>query len=56
MSAWKDPAPHGFDMARKPTEQYTEQEVLNLESVIATYYTQTFFNSFGRAAMTPHRL
>lgn len=40
----------------KPVEQYSEEEISELEKDIATFYTQSFFNHFGRAAVIPHGL
>ena len=34
---------------------YTEKEILDLEHQLTTFYTQSFFNVFGRAAIVPHR-
>lgn len=35
---------------------YKEQDVLILEDAVARFYTQSFFNCFGRAAIIPTRL
>lgn len=35
---------------------YTETDTLMLEDAVARFYTQTFFNFFGRAAVIPTRL
>ena len=56
MTAWESPKPPAFNIARKPLEEYTEKEMLDLENAVTLYYTQTFFNHFGRVAMTPHHL
>jgi hypothetical protein len=35
---------------------YTERDILDLESAIAQFYTQAFYNHFHRAAIVPRRL
>jgi hypothetical protein len=35
---------------------YSENDVLQLEDAIARFYTQSFFRFFGRAATIPARL
>ena len=37
-------------------DMYTEADVQQLEIHIAHFYTQTFYNLFGRAAVIPTRL
>lgn len=41
---------------RETLELYSEHDVLALEDGIARFYTQSFFNFFGRAAVIPTRL
>ncbi|KAJ7625440.1 hypothetical protein B0H17DRAFT_1111131 [Mycena rosella] len=36
--------------------QWSEQEMVNLEDAVARYYTQSFYELFGRAAVIPMRL
>jgi hypothetical protein len=40
----------------KPKTSYSETGILALENALASYYTQTFFQQFGRAAQIPYRL
>jgi len=55
MQSWK-----GFDSAdlvvRKEAEEYTESEVVVMETALAKFYAQSFFDFFGRAAILPRRL
>jgi len=55
----------GFDQVKegcsevdldKDVEAYLESEIDAMELAIATFYTQTFYNTFGRAAVIPRRL
>ncbi|RDB31061.1 hypothetical protein Hypma_000014, partial [Hypsizygus marmoreus] len=36
--------------------RHSEADVISLENGLARFYTQSFFNFFGRAAIVPHRL
>lgn len=40
----------------KDASEYSQTEVLALEAALACFYTQSFFNFFGRAAIIPRRL
>jgi hypothetical protein len=55
IRAWKGPKPNEI-LQTKLMRQYHEKELVELEKQLVLYYTQTFFNHFGRAAMIPHRL
>ena len=39
----------------KDEGDYTQEEISALECQLAQFYTQSFFNKFGRAAVIPHR-
>ena len=41
-------------MVKKDKLLYTEEDILDLEHQLATFYTQSFFNTFGHAAIVPH--
>jgi hypothetical protein len=53
MSSWEGSKTVGFDV---PVDIHTEEQLLVLESAAATFYTQTFFDYFGRVALLPHSL
>lgn len=57
MKTWSGQRPQEFSrvLSTRP-EQPSEQVLLALESAVARFYTQMFFNHFGRAAIVPHRL
>jgi hypothetical protein len=44
----------GYD--EKPTKEYSVIELTVLKCVVAKFYTQSFFNFFGRAAIVLHGL
>jgi hypothetical protein len=47
----------GVDLEQnKVVESYSESEVEAAELALATFYTQTFYDFFGRAAIIPRRL
>ena len=47
----------GVDLDRnQDVECYSESEIDAMEVAVATFYTQTFYNFFGRAATIPRRL
>ena len=55
MKTWAS-CPEGLTGTVQQSElDYTEKEILDLEHQLATFYTQSFFNVFGRAAIVPHR-
>jgi hypothetical protein len=56
MKDWKGNAPSQIGLEEKHVEQYSEDELTALEQAVAKFYTQSFFNFFGRAAIVPHRL
>jgi hypothetical protein len=56
MKHWKGDLPHQIIRPAKPVEQYSDIELRTLEHAIARFYTQIFFNHFGRAAIVPHML
>ena len=55
MQSWR-----GFDsvdlVVRKEAKEYTESEVVVMETALAKFYAQSFFDFFGRAAILPRRL
>ena len=56
MSSWSGPRPPSL---LKPFPKVSESDVGQLEQVereLASFYVQSFFRIFGRAAMTPHHL
>jgi hypothetical protein len=55
MNSWKGdkPAMLAGDLSDL---QLSPDAAMELEKVVARYYCQQFFNSFGRAAQVPHRL
>jgi hypothetical protein len=56
MKGWKGRVPLQIGSDEKPVKQYSVVELTTLERAVATFYTQSFFNFFGRAAIVPHRL
>ena len=40
----------------KGVDHYSESEIEAAELALATFYTQTFYDFFGRAAVIPRRL
>jgi hypothetical protein len=52
MQSWK-----GFDNAHLSVgKEYGEREIVVMETALAKFYAQSFFDFFGRAAILPHRL
>ena len=43
-------------LAEKGVADYTEQEIVAMETALAKFCTQSFFDFFGRAAIVPRRL
>ena len=56
MKGWKGDVPSQIGANEKPVEQYSVVELTFLEQAVAKFYTQSFFNFFGRAAIVPHWL
>ena len=56
MRGWKGNVPVQVSSDEKPIEQYSTVELTALERAVARFYTQSFFNFFGRAAILPHGL
>lgn len=56
MRGWRGRVPEEITVPDKPVEEYTTQELVSLENAVANFYTQSFFDYFGRAAVIPHRL
>ena len=57
MKSWGGNVP--VEIHRPPANQaqgYSLQELAELEEAIARFYTQSFFNHFGHAAILPHTL
>jgi hypothetical protein len=49
-------APSAFGIVDRGRSAITETEALELEEAAACFYTQQFFDYFGRAAVVPHRI
>lgn len=56
MQSWKGNKPPIFDLAEKSYQEIPRSQATELEEVAVKYYSQQFFNYFGRAALVPHRL
>ncbi|KAK6988493.1 hypothetical protein R3P38DRAFT_3332029 [Favolaschia claudopus] len=59
MSSWSVPCqrPEGINTANaRPMEEWNGHDVRQLERRVARYYTQSFYELFGRAAVVPMRL
>jgi hypothetical protein len=56
MTTWDGTKPEGFGLGNRGINSFTEKSVELLEEAIATFYTQSFFDYFGRAATVPHKL
>jgi hypothetical protein len=57
MKGWGGNVPEVVHCPPKnPANGYSLQELAELEQAIAIFYTQSFFNHFGRAAILPHAL
>jgi len=56
MKGWKGNTPSQIGSEKKPVEQYSAVELTALEQAVAKFYTQSFFNFFGHAAIVPHWL
>ncbi|KAK6985127.1 hypothetical protein R3P38DRAFT_3230787 [Favolaschia claudopus] len=57
MSGWRTdtPRPKELDSSMSPSFYSTPQAITELEEAVAKYYTQTFFEFHGRAAVVPLR-
>ncbi|KDQ55339.1 hypothetical protein JAAARDRAFT_48729 [Jaapia argillacea MUCL 33604] len=56
MKSWQGDKPTDMTISLDPQGPNNESCVLALEQALARFYTQSFFNFFGRAASTPHKL
>ncbi|KDQ49339.1 hypothetical protein JAAARDRAFT_51795 [Jaapia argillacea MUCL 33604] len=56
MKTWVGEHPADMSIVLHREGGNRESAVLALERALARFYTQSFFNFFGRAASTPHRL
>lgn len=54
MKSWRGPKP--LEVQQEMVEKLSEADVLGLEAAITQFYVQSFFDSFGRAAVVPRRL
>jgi len=54
MRGWKGNVPVQVSSNEKLIEQYSIIELTALERAVARFYTQSFFNFFGHAAIVPH--
>ncbi|KDQ51958.1 hypothetical protein JAAARDRAFT_198617 [Jaapia argillacea MUCL 33604] len=52
MADWRGNKPHAFGIRRPKSEV----EWSSLESAVASFYTQSFFDTFGRAAILPRKV
>ncbi|KAJ7598231.1 hypothetical protein C8J56DRAFT_1157539 [Mycena floridula] len=55
MSAWKNGSSLGTE-ANRDYASFTDSELERIESKTFQFYTQSFFNMFGRACIIPRRL
>lgn len=56
MRSWGGKQPAAFGLVGSLRGNFTEPHALELERAVAVFYTQNFFNFFGRAALLPHRI
>ena len=56
MQSWKGEKPVILSAPLDNIRKFTQQAVMQFETVVAKYYCQQFFNYFGRAAQIPHHL
>jgi hypothetical protein len=57
MKTWRGNVPAVIrDPPKNLSQGYSLQELGVLEEAVASFYTQSFFNHFGRAAILPHTL
>lgn len=54
MSSWGGSKPMVFQYRLHGVEQFSQDRALELEREAAVFYTQTFYNYFGRASIIPH--
>ena len=54
MAHWEGSQPSAFEIQSRAFEDFTQDQALELEREAALFYTQTFYNYFGRAALIPH--
>lgn len=55
MQSWKGFTGFGFHVAKNANE-LSEREFHDVESAVANFYTQLFYDYFARAAIVPHTL
>ncbi|KAK2462395.1 hypothetical protein APHAL10511_005701 [Amanita phalloides] len=56
MHSWNIHHPHMFSLVDSPVQLITKDQFLELERTATHFYTQCFFDVFGRATITPHRI
>ena len=56
MKSWRGDKPVTFQASVENLHNLSGQGMQHLETEVAKYYCQQFFNYFGRAAQIPHRL
>ena len=57
MRCWNvEETPRAFKVVERECSTITKEEALALEEAAASFYTQQFFDNFGRAAIIPHRI
>jgi hypothetical protein len=54
MSRWEGSQPKVFEYRLRRVEAFSQDRALELELEMARFYTQTFYNYFGRACLIPH--
>ena len=54
MSSWNVDHPQAFRLADNPEQLITGHQFLELEKAATCFYTQCFFDVFGRAPIVPH--
>ena len=54
MSCWGGSQPTVFEYRLHRVEDFSQDRALELELEAARFYTQTFYNYFGRACLVPH--
>lgn len=57
MSSWRGtPLPPIFNEHHRQLEMFSEGMAIELEQQATIFYTQIFYDNFGRAAILPHRI
>ena len=56
MYTWNVHHPQAFQLSDDVEQLMTEEQFLELEKAAVYFYTQSFFNVFGRAPIVPHHV